>query len=351
MTHVRFVSYDDVPALGGQGLMLDELRSGLRARGLRVSTLAGRGEHAVRYPRRLGRGPLDFSAYLQRDPELLVQHEPDLVHVFGGPGGVLFARSIPVPLVYHAHHTYAQAHPRFSVKRALSVLEARGYRRADRVLAVSRSTAAAVEAMGVDPARIEVVPPAVEVMDQVVAPREPARVLYVGRLEPEKGVLDALAVMRSLARERPEVRGVVIGAGSLGAVVLEHAARDGNIDFLGSVDTATLRREYARASVLLMPSRYEGLGRTALEAQSAGTPVVGYDVSGLRDAVAEGGILVAPRDVAALRVACAALLDHPRRRAEIGERGRDFVQANHAPEVVMSRLLRVYDQVLDEGGH
>ncbi len=346
MTHVTFVSYDDVPARGGQGMMLDELRTALRERGLTVSTVAGRGASAVAYPRRTGRAPLDFSLHLRRHPDLITQHEPDVVHVFGGPGGVLFTRPLPVPLIYHAHHTYRQAHGRLSLKRVLGIAEARAYRRADRVLAVSRSTAMAVEAMGVPAARIDIVPSGIDVHENLRVQREAARVLFVGRLEPEKGVLDALAVMESLSRERPAVRGCVIGSGSLARTVLRRAAESANLEYLGAVDTDTLQAEYARASLLLMPSRYEGLGRTALEAQAAETPVVGYEVTGLRDAVRDGGVLVKPGDVRALHDACVDLLEDPDRRAAMGGRGRDFVRRNYSRDAIVARLEQIYAGVI-----
>jgi len=118
------------------------------------------------------------------------------------------------------------------------------------------------------------------------------------------------------------------------------------VQVLGSVDETTLQREYAEAALLLMPSRYEGLGRTALEAQAAGTPVVGYDVTGLRDAVREGGVLVGAGDVAALTGACEALLGDDRRRSSLGEQGREFVKSRHSPGVVLDQLERNYEAVV-----
>jgi len=348
MIRVTFVSYDDVPALGGQGRMLDELRRGLRARGHDVTTIAGRGENALRYPVRTGRAPLDFSLFLRRHPALLTRAAPDLVHIFGGPGGVLFDRPLPVPVVYHAHHTYRQAHGRRSLKRLMSPVEARVYRRAARVLAVSRSTALAVEAMRVPAHRIAVVPTGVEVSNEAKREAEPKRVLFVGRLEPEKGVLDAVSVMASLVRTRPDVEGRIVGSGRLEQVVRERARRTPRMALLGAVDQPALEEEYARAALLVMPSRYEGLGRTALEAQAAGTPVVGYDVTGLRDAVGEGGVLVPAGDVAALRVACVDLLDDPARRASLGARGREFVRRQYAPAAILDCLEHIYADVLKE---
>jgi glycosyltransferase involved in cell wall biosynthesis len=94
-----------------------------------------------------------------------------------------------------------------------------------------------------------------------------------------------------------------------------------------------------------MPSRFEGLGMVALEAQSAGTPVVGYDVDGLRDAVRDGGVLVPSGDVAALRTAVADLLADPARRLEAGGQAREAMRAEQSWDAVAARLEQIYAAV------
>jgi glycosyltransferase involved in cell wall biosynthesis len=215
------------------------------------------------------------------------------------------------------------------------------------VLAVSPSTAAAVLTMGVPAARVEVLGPGIEVPAGDADLHEPGRLLFVGRLEPEKGVLDAMDVMQAMSGDSHSVQGVVIGAGSLAESVRQRAAvSGGRIEYLGTVDAATLRSQYARASLLLMPSRYEGLGLTALEAYAAATPVVGYDVEGLRDAAGAAGVLVRCGDVAGLRAATRALLDAPVRRAELGRLGREVVARQHSWDRVAERLTEIYRRVI-----
>ncbi|MBV9100037.1 MAG: glycosyltransferase family 4 protein [Candidatus Dormibacteraeota bacterium] len=339
---VTFASYDDSPPLGGQGVMLQGMRAALKRRGVLTHTVAGRGDHAVRYPTVLRRAPLDLSLYLNQHPSMLMRGSPDVVHAHGGPGGVLLLRRPRVPLVYTAHHTYAQAHPRGSAWRLPAPLEARSYRLATMVLPVSPSTAAAVRAMGIPSSRIEVVPPGVDVPEADDAAREAARVLFVGRLRRDKGVLDAIDVMRALVEERADVRGVVIGDGALADEVRARVGREPRIEIRGAADASEVKREYARASLLLVPSRYEGLGLVALEGQAAGTPVVGYDVDGLRHAVVDGGVLVPAGDAEALRAAAVALLQDDARRRELGERGRAFVRERHSWDRTAERLEQIY---------
>lgn len=345
MTRVTIVSYDGEPPLGGQGVEVRGMRSALRARGHAVSTLAGRGNGAETYPRLSGRQPLDFSVHLNRHPALLQRDSPDVVHAMGGPGGVLLLRRLGTPVVYTANHTYRMAHGRGSARRLLSPLEARAYRRAAMVLAISSATAAAVRELGVAAARVEVLPPGVDVPADAAPLRESPRLLFAGRWEPEKGVLDAVAVMRGVVAQRAGTSAVVLGAGSLAAEVRRAAAETPAIEVAGRVSDERLAAEYGRASIVVMPSRYEGLGLVALEAQARGAVAVGYDVDGLRDAIASPALLVEPGDRQALLRLCLDLLDDPRRRAEAAASGLERVRARHSWDAVARRLEEVYDAI------
>ena len=351
MTRITLATYDDDPPEGGQGVLVRGMREALVRAGVDVTTVAGRGAHAVDIPRRTGRAPLDLSIRLARHPESLLRSRPDVVHAMGGPGGVLLVRRLPVPLVYTANHTYAQAHPLTSPKRALSLLERRVYRRAARVLCISASTADAVRRLGVPADRVELLMPGVDVarLDAGAADtaREPFRLLFAGRLTPEKRPLDAVAAMVRLCTDDGRVRGTVVGRGPLESAVRAAAAAAPRsaVEVLGGVDDAGLAREYARASVVLIPSAYEGLGLVALEAMAMGAAVVAADVTGLRDAVGEEGLLVTPADVGALATVVAALLADEPRRADLAAAGRERVRRRHGWDAAATRLVSLYREL------
>lgn len=347
MTRVTIASYDDDPPLGGQGVVVHGMRAALERRGVKVHTISGRGEHAIAFARRTGRAPLDFSMQLNRYPQILLRAAPDVIHAQGGPGGVLLWKKLGAPLVYTAHHTYRQAHRRGSVKRMLNGVEARSYRGAAMVLPVSRSTANALLEMGIPASHIEIVSNGVDAVDLPGVDHEDGRVLFVSRMEPEKGALDAISLLQALTDADSRVHGVMVGGGSLAAEVQQAArASGGRIEYLGGLDREALNREYARAAVVVMPSRFEGLGMVALEAQAAGTPVAGFDVDGLRDAVGAGGVLAPSGDMTTLRAVTADLLNDRVRRAELGARGRETVLAEHSWDAIGARLEEIYHSLV-----
>ena len=346
MTRITFVSYDDEPAIGGQGVELRGMRRALLDRGHAVATVAGRGDHAVPFRRVTGRAPLDLSLQLNRAPRPIRRTAPDVVHALGGPGGVLLVRGVGAPLVYTANHTYRTAHGRASLRRYLSAVEALAYRRAAMVLTISASTADAVRDLGVPARRVEVLAPGVDVPDAPHDQRAGPRLFFAGRWEEEKGVLTAVEVMREVTARFPGASAAVAGAGSLERAVRARAAGADAVNVLGRLDEARLAREYDRASVVLVPSRYEGLGLVALEAQAHGAVVVGYDVPGLRDAVGDRGALVPLGDRAALVAAALDVLRDPARRDDLGARGREHVRAEHSWATVAGRLEEVYAAVV-----
>lgn len=169
-------------------------------------------------------------------------------------------------------------------------------------------------------------------------PTPPARrerdgsVLFVGRLEPDKGVDVLLRAFATVARARPEARLRVVGAGAE-RVPLERLARElglaERVEFLGHVPRADVRPLFERAVALALPSRGESFGQVNLEAMAAGTPVVTTPrVIGSRDYLEDGanGRLVPPDDPAALAAALLDLLAKPDDVERLGRRGRETAE-------------------------
>ncbi|MBL7062075.1 MAG: glycosyltransferase family 4 protein [Dehalococcoidia bacterium] len=89
----------------------------------------------------------------------------------------------------------------------------------------------------------------------------------------------------------------------------------------GQIDTAELVRQYSMATMVVVPSVYEGFGLPAAEAMCCSTPVISTTAGALPEIVGDAGILVPPADTGALVEAIAGLLDNPDRRRRLAEMG------------------------------
>jgi glycosyltransferase involved in cell wall biosynthesis len=289
-----------------------------------------------------------MSIRLNADPRLLLGDEPDLVHVSGGPGGLQLLRRLPVPVIFTAHHTYHQAHRRLRLQRSLSTLEATGYRRAAVVAAVSDATAQAVLELGVPRDRVHVISPGVHLLDATTPiEREPGLMLFVGRLEAEKGPIDAIDAMQRVIEEVPKARGLLVGAGSLEAAVRARTSGAGRISLRSHISDDELAAEYRRAQVVLMPSRFEGLGIVALEAMAAGAVVVGYDVTGLRDTIGSHGVLVPAGNVGELATTSRRLLENDAFREDIAGRASIAVRERYSWDRCAAEFEELYRLVME----
>jgi glycosyltransferase involved in cell wall biosynthesis len=176
-----------------------------------------------------------------------------------------------------------------------------------------------VERLGVPAERVRVVASGVDpvVGGDAAAGRSRAGfdryVLALGTVEPRKGLPLLVRAFDRLAAGRPDLGLVVAGPDGWGTESFAGAvalARHGDrVKRLGWVDGATRADLLAGAAVLAVPSVYEGFGYPALEAMSAGTPVVASAAGSLPEVVGDAGVLVPPGDVDALTEALAGVVD------------------------------------------
>lgn len=170
----------------------------------------------------------------------------------------------------------------------------------------------------------------------------------VGRLEPVKGFSYFVAAAGAIARELPEARFLLVGAGSQ-----EQALRDAAAPLGSKFRFAGLRDDVppimAALDVLVVPSVNEGMGRVLLEAGAAETPVVASRVGGIPDLVRDGetGVLVAPRDAGAITAAVLQLARAPERRRAMGMAARERIVPHYSLETMVRRIEALYEELLD----
>lgn len=159
----------------------------------------------------------------------------------------------------------------------------------------------------------------------------PRRILFVGRLVPQKG-LDLLLQSLSLLVERMDFRLTVVGDGPSRTALMEHARALGlsdRIDWNGWVGLEELPAIYRSHQILALPSRFEGMASVMLQAMACGCAVVSSDVFGARDVIGVGigGEITPIGDVGAFADALGRLANLERlsiKRAAAVDRVQDF---------------------------
>ncbi len=275
--------------------------------------------------------------------------DPQVVHAhWWFPNGVVGAwlgRLAHVPLVTTLHGTDVRLARTVSVAKPMF---AHVLRHSAAVTAVSNWLKDEAEALvpGVHP----IVAP-MPVATDLFAPgssRDGQRLLFVGRLMPQKGVehlLHALALMKS--RASLDIVGDGMGRSSLKDLA-QQLGVSSRIRWHGQLPHSDLPALYQRAAAVVVPSVEEGLGLVAVEALLCETPVVAFDSGGLRDVIQHNktGVLVKTGDRAALAAALDDLLARDGRGGELGRAGRLYALSAFAPESAARRYAGIYRQVL-----
>ena len=232
-----------------------------------------------------------------------------------------------------------------------------GLRGADRFVALTPGGAAELADYGFPVERIATIPNGVDVQRFAaqawprIADSDPLRLLFVGRLEHQKGLdvlLDALAFVREPARFCLRV----IGDGPESAALRRRARAAGLesvVEFYGSQQDVVAH--YAWSEIVVHPSRFEGMPNVVLEAMACARPVLGTRVDGTADllAAATAGWLTPSADAAALARRLQEIIGHRNRLALMGLAGRRIAADSHSASHVASRYLSQYEAILTQG--
>jgi glycosyltransferase involved in cell wall biosynthesis len=222
-------------------------------------------------------------------------------------------------------------------------------RRTESWQAISRRIARTLESRGIPPERIIALPNAVDTRRFADIQRDaalPARFVFIGRLEAEKGLNVLLDAFSDIAPGHPRASLLLVGTGRLESALKERVAAlglAGRVDFAGHRDD--IERPLAEGNIGVLTSRIEGLSNTLLESMASGLPMIASRISGNEDFVrpGENGWLFEPGDRAGL-AACldqAAALDGAT-RAAMGDAARATVRNNAGLDQVLNRLVQLY---------
>ncbi len=342
------------------------LMRGIRARGHEVigasadgpllEVARGEGLVVVALPLVRGLSPMAQFHAFRALVALFRRERPDLVHAHMPISGFLArlaARVAGVPRVAYTCHGFLFNQPGPCLRRAVAfAMEWVGGRLTDIYMTVSTEEAADARRLGIsakataigngrDPARFHPDPAArARIRDELGTPGSRVVVIAVSRLVRHKGYPELVAAMcdvdaelwvvgERLASDHGEDLEPVFAAAGLGPRLRRLGTRD---------DVPAL---LAAADIFALPSHFEGLPMSIIEAMLAGLPVVSTDIRGPREQIVPGetGLLVPPMRSAPLAAALQRLAADPALRARMGEAGRARALLLYDEAAVVSRTL------------
>jgi glycosyltransferase involved in cell wall biosynthesis len=171
-------------------------------------------------------------------------------------------------------------------------------------------------------------------------------VLFLGRLERDKGIFDLLEAVAVLRVSIPDIRLVCAGEGNLESVA-RYARRLGiedSVSLPGWIGPAEKQSLMSVATVFVLPSYAEGLPMSLLEAMAAGVPVVATAVGGIPDVVTDGvdGLLFNPGDTATFERLLLRLMHDPELGMRIAMAARETVRLRFSADRVVAQLEQIY---------
>lgn len=363
--NILHIYKDYFPVVGGIENHIKMLAEAQAARGHAVSVLVTSRDHRT-HIETLNGVRVIFAARLATISSapvsielfrLLARERPDIAHL-----------QFPYPLGEAANYFFGKAHKTIIsyqsdiirqkyLRVVYAPLMRRVLARVDRILVSSPQYIAsspvlapfkqkcAIVPLGIDPTPFEMA-----TADTSHATRHSPHLLFVGHLRYYKG-LDFL--LRALC-ELPKAQLTIIGTGMMERVwraLARDLGVDARVQFLGDVSDAQLPAHYAACDIFVLPSsaRSEAFGMVQLEAMAAGKPVVCTELgtgTSFVNVDGETGFVVPACDAHALAAAIARLRDDAELRSRMGAAARARVRAEFTTEIMVTRVMRVYDQVL-----
>lgn len=264
--------------------------------------------------------------------------DPDIVHYQGISPYVLFHHKYPFVLT--AHGIFSIEVPErmqgwkyfvFGLPRIL--LEKIVFSRVINVIAVSPFVKEKI-ASRVN-ARIRVIPNGVDRDFFDIGEKEEAnRLLFVGNIEPRKGLLNLIKALRLVKSSIPSVKLIVVGKKSNHGYfrricrLISDEGLTGNVVYKGTIEKTELKKEYQKCSIFVLPSKEEPFGIVLLEAMASCNPVIATNVGGIPYVIkdSENGFLVEDGNVEELAEKLLLLLKNEKLRDEMGHRGMQIAK-------------------------
>lgn len=306
-----------------------------------------------------------FRAFFHLNRLLRTRHY-DIIHDVQCLGwGLLPMKAYGIPIITTVHHPLAMDREAdFLIDRNMwelattimfypLTMQRTVINRLDRVITSSVDGIGVLnKAYGVSPDRVSVVYNGIDldVFNNTGEKREERSLLFVGNTEDHKKGMRYL--FEALAMLPADIHLTIVDEGPPDRLsawgMIQELGLEKRVTFTGKVDLKTLVHLYSTKTILVMSSLHEGFGLPAAEAMACEAPVVVTGVGSLPEVIGGdgAGVMVPPKDPAALKDAILALLKDKKRQRLLGKKGRKRVVENFAWPVAAKNTLDVYKDVI-----
>ncbi len=242
------------------------------------------------------------------------------------------------------------------------ILEVLQLELADAVVSPSAALARRIEAEVARPEPLEILRHPFQIEDLQSAQTPPAgkTMLFVGRLELRKGVIDLIDAAALVLAQDPVAELVLVAADTDGAPrggSMRRYLEDRlpkrlrpRVTFAGHVPTERLAEYYRRAAFCVFPSLFDNFPNVCLEAMAAGRASIVGDDSGMVEIIGETGLAVPPRSPEKLAAAMRELLGDPTRTAHLGRAAYQRVRTHFAAEKIAAERGAFYERLVRQMG-
>lgn len=307
----------------------------------------------------------NYRTYQTMLNQQLAQIKPDVVHAQDTTAHAYVALRSGYPAVVTAHGIrYEDGKYYGSFGRRLRnyfdslVIERYIMRHTYHLIAISRYVTRYFDSLFRPEIQVHYVPNAIdEKFFNITARAGKPTVLFVGRVTPLKRVMDLVQAFTKISGQIPEAQLRIAGecrsepvyAGAIREFIAG-ANLEERIHLLGPLTEEAILQEYARCSLLALPSVQENLPMVIAQAMAAGKPVLATRVGGVPEMVnSQTGILINPGDVNELAAALLHLLQNPPIQKQMGQAGRRYALQTYHVDTVARQTCNVYRQVVKAG--
>jgi len=177
-------------------------------------------------------------------------------------------------------------------------------------------------------------------------------ILCPRRLEPKNGVRYLIKAMPYIIEDNSCIKCLIVGDGSEMDTLTNEISKlkiNDKVIFAGNITNSEMPKYYAASDIVVLPSLKEATSIAGLEAMATGKPLVGTNVGGIPQLIADGetGILVPPKNPEALAHAIVSLSIDDEKRIEMGSNARRKIEKELSWDVIAKKVINIYKDVID----